>query len=88
MLQIYEGVKLPTYRFENTETGEIFEKWMYMSDKETYLKENPNLKPLIPTQMNVGEVGEWKNKLVQKTPGWNEVLTRASKMPGAVVKPI
>ena len=88
MLQIYEGVKLPTYRFENTETGEIFEKWMYMSDKETYLKENPNLKPLIPTQMNVGEVGEWQNKLVQKNPGWNEVLTRASKMPGAVVKPI
>ena len=79
---------MPTYRFENTETGEIFEKWMYMSDKETYLKENPNLKPLIPTQMNVGEVGEWQNKLVQKNPGWNEVLTRASKMPGAVVKPI
>jgi len=79
---------LPTYRFENTETGEIFEKWMYMSDKEPYLKENPNLKPLIPTQMNVGEVGEWQNKLVQKNPGWNEVLTRASKMPGAVVKPI
>ena len=79
---------MPTYRFENTETGEIFEKWMYMSDKEPYLKENPNLKPLIPTQMNVGEVGEWQNKLVQKNPGWNEVLTRASKMPGAVVKPI
>ena len=79
---------MPTYRFENTETGEIFEKWMYMADKETYLKENPNLKPLIPTQMNVGEVGEWQNKLVQKNPGWNEVLTRASKMPGAVVKPI
>jgi hypothetical protein len=47
---------LPTYRFENTETGEIFEKWMLMAEKEPYLKENPHLKPLIPTQMNVCEV--------------------------------
>ena len=79
---------MPTYRFENTETGEIFEKWMYMDEKDPFLKENPHINPLIPTQMNVGEVGEWQNKLVQKNPGWNEVLTRASKMPGAVVKPI
>jgi hypothetical protein len=47
----------PTYRFENTETGEIFEKWMLMADKDPYLKENTHMKPLIPTQMNVGEVG-------------------------------
>jgi hypothetical protein len=70
---------LPTYRFENTETGEIFEKWMPMDDKTKYLKDNPQLKPLIPTQMNVGEVGEWKDKLIQKNPGWNEVLSKASK---------
>ena len=31
----------------------------------------------------VGEVGEWKNKLVKSKPGWNEVLDRASRMPGA-----
>ena len=91
---------LPTYRFENTDTGETFEKWMYMAEKEPYLAENPHLKPLAPTQMNVGEVGDWANKLVKqevgewrdklrkKAPGWNEVLTRASKMPGSNVKPI
>lgn len=79
---------MPTYRFENTETEEIFEKWMLMADKEPYLKENPNLKPLIPTQMNVGEVGEWKNKLISRNPGWNDVLDRASKMPGSNVKKI
>ena len=79
---------MPTYRFENVETGEVFEKWMYMSEKEGYLKDNPHLKPLIPTQMNVGEVGEWTNKLVNKHPGWNEVLGRASKMPGSKVKKI
>ena len=79
---------MPTYRFENTETGEIFEKWMLMAEKEPFLKENPFLKPLIPTQMNVGEVGEWKNKLASKHPGWNDVLGQASKMPGSKVKKI
>jgi hypothetical protein len=79
---------MPTYRFENIETGEIFEKWMYMAEKDPYLKENPNLKPLIPTQMNVGEAGEWKDKLVKKNPGWNDVLLKASKAPKSNVKPI
>jgi hypothetical protein len=81
-------VKLPTYRFENTETGEIFEKWMYMAEKEPYLKENSHIKALIPTQMNVGEVGEWKNKLISKHPSWNDVLKKVSKLPGSNVKPI
>lgn len=79
---------MPTYRFKNTETGEIFEKWMYMADQEPYLKENPHLKLLIPTQMNVGEVGDWQNKLVSKHPDWNTVLDRAGKMPGSKVKKI
>ena len=35
-----------------------------------------------------GEVGEWKDKLIQKNPGWNEVLGRAQKMPGSRVKKI
>jgi hypothetical protein len=35
-----------------------------------------------------GEVGEWKDKLVSKRPGWNEVLDRASKVPGSKVKKI
>ena len=76
----------PTYRFENTETGEIFEKWMYMAEKEPYLKENPYIKPLIPTQMNVGEAADWRDRLTQKHPSWNDVLGRAQKMPGSTVK--
>jgi hypothetical protein len=79
---------MPTYRFENTETGEIFEKWMLMAEKEPYLKENPHLKPLIPTQMNVGEIGEWKDKLISRNPSWNSVLEKASKAPGSRVKKI
>ncbi len=78
---------MPTYRFENTETGEIFEKWMLMAEKEPYLQENPQLKPLIPTQMNVGEIGDWQNKLVSKHPSWNEVLKKTGSVPGSNVKP-
>ena len=76
---------MPTYRFENTETGEIFEKWMLMDEKDPFLKENPNLKPLIPTQMNVGEVGDWQNKLTSKHPSWNSVLEKVGKVPGSRV---
>ncbi len=79
---------MPTYRFENTETGEIFEKWMLMAEKEPYLQENPQLKPLIPTQMNVGEIGDWQNKLVSKHPSWNEVLSKVGSVPGSNVKKI
>jgi hypothetical protein len=79
---------MPTYRFENTETGEIFEKWMYMAEKEPFLKENPHLIPLIPTQMNVGEVGDWQNKHIQRNPGWNDVLRKVSQVPGSNVKPL
>jgi len=77
---------MPTYRFENTETGEIFEKWMYMAEKEPFLQENPHIKPLIPTQMNVGEVGDWQNKLINKHPSLNDVLGRVQKVPGSNIK--
>jgi predicted nucleic acid-binding Zn ribbon protein len=29
--------RMPTYRFENIETGEIFEKWMLMAEKDSRL---------------------------------------------------
>lgn len=78
---------MPTYRFENTETGEIFEKWMLMAEKEPYLKDNPHLKPLIPTQVNAFDVGDWRDKLTSKHPSWNEVLKKVGTTPGSNVKP-
>lgn len=38
---------MPTYEFENTDTGEHFEKFMKISDRESYLKENPHIKQRI-----------------------------------------
>jgi hypothetical protein len=34
---------MPTYEFQNTDTGEVFEKFMKISERETYLKENPHI---------------------------------------------
>jgi len=35
-----------------------------------------------------GEVGEWKDKLIQKHAGWNDVLGKAGEQPGSRVKRI
>jgi hypothetical protein len=75
---------MPTYRFRNTETDEVFEKWMYMAEREQFLEANPNLVQM-PTPLNtVGEVGDFQNKT---DGGWNEVLHKVSKVPGSTVKP-
>ena len=75
---------MPTYRFRNTETDEVFEKWMYMAEREQFLEANPNLVQM-PTPLNtVGEVGDFQNKT---DGGWNEVRHRVSKVPGSTVKP-
>ncbi len=38
---------MPTYEFENIETGETFDKFMKIADREAYLKENPHLQQRI-----------------------------------------
>jgi hypothetical protein len=38
---------MPLYDFRNKETGEVFEKMMSILAKEEYLKENPNIEPMI-----------------------------------------
>ena len=75
---------MPTYRFQNKDTGEIFEKWMYMAEREPYLKEHPNIIQM-PTILNsVSSVGDFQNKT---DGGWNEVLHKVSQVPGSTVKP-
>lgn len=32
---------MPTYSFRNTETGEVFDKFMKISEREQYLIDNP-----------------------------------------------
>lgn len=79
---------MPTYPVKNLKTGETQELIMTVASYEQWRKDNPDWdKDWSQGCASPGEVGDWQNKLIQKNPGWNDVLHRASKMPGSVVKP-
>ena len=77
---------MATYPVVNTKTGEQKEVAMSVTEWSQWCEDNPDWKRdwSDPSTMpGVGEVGDWKNKLVKSKPGWNEVLERAQKQPGA-----
>ena len=77
---------MATYPVRNTKTGETKEVILSVHDWDQWKKDNPDwLRDFSDpsTCPGVGEVGEWKDKLVKSKPGWNEVLDRASRQPGA-----
>ena len=80
---------MPTYPVKNKETGEEKELSMSMIAYEDWRKENPDWdKDWSAGVAGVGEVGDFQDKLKKSHPGWNDVLLRASKYPGATVKPL
>ena len=77
---------MATYPVRNKETGETKEVVMSVHDWDKWKEDNPEWSRDFSdpsTCPGVGEVGEWKYKLVKSKPGWNEVLDRASRQPGA-----
>ena len=38
---------MPTYTFQNKDTGELFDKIMSYNSRQEYLKENPNLEVIM-----------------------------------------
>ena len=75
---------MPTYPVKNKVTGEEKELSMTMKAYDDWKKENPDWdKDWSKGVAGVGEVGEWKDKLVRRKPGWNEVLEKVQSMPGA-----
>ena len=80
---------MPTYPVIHTETRETQELVMSVNDYEQWRKTNPDWdKDWSQGCASIGEVGEWKDKLISRNPGWNDVLHKASKMPGSTVKKI
>ena len=78
---------MPTYPLKNLKTGETQELVMTMKEYDTWKKENPDWdKDWSKGCAGVGEVGDWRNMLVSRNPGWNDVLHKASKAPGSTVK--
>ena len=80
---------MPTYPVINKETGEKKELSMSMIKYDEWRQENPDWdKDWSAGVAGLGEVGEWKDKLITKNPGWNDVLHKASKSPGSRVSKI
>jgi len=75
------------YPIIHKETGEKKVVEMSVNDIMQWYKDNPEWqRDWSEGCATPGEVGDWRNKLTQKHPSWNDVLGRAQKMPGSTVK--
>ena len=82
---------MATYPVINKATGEQKEVTMSVHEWSQWKKDNPTWDRDWSdpnTCPGSGEVGEWKDKLISRNPGWNDVLHKASKAPGSKVKKI
>ena len=76
---------MATYPVVNTKTCEQKEVVMSVHDWTQWTEDNPDwLRDYSDpsTMPRVGEVGEWRDKLVNKNPGWGEVLKKSEKAGG------
>ena len=82
---------MATYPVVNKKTGEQKEVSMSITEWDQWKQDNPDWTrdwSDPSTAPMATDVGEWRDKLVAKNPGWNEVLEKASKAPGSKVKKI
>ena len=77
---------MATYPVINKETGEQKEVSMSVHKWSEWCNENPDWTrdwSDPSTAPMATDVGDWKDKLRRTTPGWNDVLHKASQAPGA-----
>ena len=82
---------MATYPVVNKNTGEQKEVTMSVTEWDQWKIDNPDWTrdwSDPSTCPSAGEVGEVYNRLKKSHPGWNDVLNRASKVPGSRVKSI
>ena len=78
---------MPTYPVKHKETGETQELYMTMKEYEQWKINNPDWdKDWSAGVAGVGEAGDWRNKMNKTLPGWGEIMTKASKLPGSNVQ--
>ena len=68
---------MPTYNFLNIDTGEEFESFMKISEREEYLRSNPNIQSVITAPAIVSGVSTSKQNRVPD--GFKEVLSKISE---------
>ena len=82
---------MATYPVINKENGEQKEVKLSVHDWSQWLEDNPEWQrdwSDPATAPASGEIGEVYDKLKKSHPGWNDVLNKASKVPGSRVKPV
>ena len=75
---------MATYPIIHKETGEQKEVSMSVTDWDQWKEDNPDwIRDWSDpsTCPSPGEVGEWKDKLINKNPGWKTVLDRVKNTP-------
>ena len=76
---------MATYPVIHKETGEQKEVQMSITEWSQWCKDNPDWHRdwSDPSTMpGVGEVGEWRDKLNNKHPGWKEITVKAERSGG------
>lgn len=68
---------MPTYNFINTETGEEFESFMRISEREEYLITNPHIQPVMTAPAIVSGVSSSTQNRVPD--GFKEVLSKVAE---------
>lgn len=68
---------MPTYNFLNTETGEEFESFMKISEREEYLIANPHIQPVMTAPAIVSGVSTSTQNRVPD--GFKEVLSKVAE---------
>ena len=82
---------MPTYPVINQKTKEKKELSMTMKEYDEWRNDPENSdwdKDWQAGGAGLGEVGEWRDKLITRNPSWNDVLGQASKVAGSRVTKI
>ena len=76
---------MATYPVVNQQTGEQKEIMMSVHDCDQWCTDNPDWERYFTPENSPSlgvEVGEWRDKLVNKNPGWSDILKSAEKSGG------
>ena len=76
---------MATYPVKHKETGETKDVVMSIHDWDQWRDDNPDWERFFTPENSPSlglEIGEWRDKLVNKNPGWGEILNKAGKSGG------
>lgn len=73
---------MPTYIFKDTDTGEIFEKFMKISEKDPFMEENPHLETVLSAPKIISGV----SGSLKESSGFKETMSKiGEKFPGSTL---